>query len=91
MSTYDQYLSSYNSNTITLSNKDRLETNKSNESNASDLSENPNDLDIKSNSSSPEQSTLHNNGITVITNSLGETNLIKRHIAKLKLQKIAIK
>ncbi|CAG8829632.1 28468_t:CDS:1, partial [Dentiscutata erythropus] len=44
----------------------------SNESNMSDISENPNDPDIESNSSSPEQSTSQNNGVTVITNSLGK-------------------
>ncbi|CAG8838435.1 18817_t:CDS:2, partial [Gigaspora margarita] len=45
----------------------------SNESNVSDISENPNNPEIESNSSSPEQSTLQNNGITVITNSLVKT------------------
>ncbi|CAG8687911.1 11331_t:CDS:2 [Gigaspora margarita] len=61
MSLDNQYqLDSYNNDIIALSN----------ESNVSDISENPNDPDIESNSSSPEQSTLQNNGVTVITNSL---------------------
>ncbi|CAG8852373.1 7513_t:CDS:2, partial [Gigaspora margarita] len=45
----------------------------SNESNVSDISENPNDPDIESNSSSSEQFTSQNNGVTVITNSLVKT------------------
>ncbi|CAG8857004.1 42747_t:CDS:2, partial [Gigaspora margarita] len=36
---------------------------------------NPNDPDIESNSSSPEQSTSQNNGVTVITNSLVEKKI----------------
>ncbi|CAG8556704.1 18885_t:CDS:2 [Racocetra fulgida] len=64
MSIHDQYqLDSYDNDIIALPN----------ESNMSDISENPNDLDIESNSSSPEQSTSQNNGITVITNSLVQT------------------
>ncbi|CAG8701258.1 27045_t:CDS:2, partial [Dentiscutata erythropus] len=54
---------------------------------------NPNDLKIEyieSNSSSPKQSTSYNNSITVIANSLDEVNLIKKHIAKLKLRKIKV-
>ncbi|CAG8595796.1 7848_t:CDS:1 [Gigaspora rosea] len=63
MSLDNQYqLDFYNNNIIALSN----------ESNVSDISENPNDPDIESNSSSSEQSTSQNNGITVITNSLGK-------------------
>ncbi|KAF0460338.1 hypothetical protein F8M41_000605 [Gigaspora margarita] len=61
MSLDDQYqLNSYNNDIIALSN----------ESNVSDISKNPNDPNIESNSSSSEQSTLQNNGVTVITNSL---------------------
>ncbi|CAG8741340.1 15833_t:CDS:2 [Gigaspora margarita] len=60
----DQYqLDSYDNDIIALSN----------ESNVSDISENPNDPDIESNSSSPEQSTSQNNGVTIITNSLVKT------------------
>ncbi|CAG8720998.1 10942_t:CDS:2, partial [Dentiscutata heterogama] len=66
MSIHDQYqLDSYNNDIIALSNK----------SNVSDISKNPNDLDIESNSSSPEQSTSQNNGVTVITNSLVEKKI----------------
>ncbi|CAG8581341.1 15235_t:CDS:2, partial [Cetraspora pellucida] len=73
MSIHDQYqLDSYDNDIIALSN----------ESNVSDISENPNDSDIESNSSSPEQFTLQNNGITVITNSLS------KRIQKKKLLRI---
>ncbi|CAG8689226.1 4885_t:CDS:1 [Dentiscutata erythropus] len=75
MSTYDQYqFSSY-------LNEDRLDSNESNELNASDLSKNPNDPEIEyieSNSNLPEQSISHNNGVTVIANSLGKKILKKK-------------
>ncbi|CAG8504208.1 2873_t:CDS:2 [Racocetra fulgida] len=65
MSLDDQYqLDFYDNDVIALSNE-------------SNISENPNDPDIESNSSSPEQSTSQNNGVTVITNSLGDRFNIK--------------
>ncbi|CAG8669127.1 16344_t:CDS:2 [Gigaspora rosea] len=95
MSASDSHqISSYNSDTISWSNKNELyesnelngldepnelneidepneldESNELNDLNISSISENVHDLDTASNSSSPDQTLLHNGGVTV-TNSL---------------------
>ncbi|CAG8791797.1 29864_t:CDS:2, partial [Gigaspora margarita] len=59
-----------------------------NELNVLDISKNLNDPDIESNSSSSDQSTLQNNGVTVITNSLSKRIRKKKFLLATKNQNL---
>ncbi|CAG8826316.1 26189_t:CDS:1, partial [Gigaspora rosea] len=76
-------LDNINSEDITLPNEDELELN---ESTASDISENLDNLDAESNSSLPAQSTSHTSGV-IVTNSLGKRIRKKKVISRTKRPK----
>ncbi|CAG8836110.1 25451_t:CDS:2, partial [Gigaspora margarita] len=80
MSAPESYqFSSYNSDTISWSNKNELdESNELNDLNSSNISENIHDLDTALNSSSPDQVLLHNSGITVTNIKIKDKNGLKK-------------